>query len=218
MVSNGPESWHPSPEFFYQVGAGPLFDMGPYYLTAFVNLFGPIDRVSSCARATFLERTIGSEPKKGQKVPVETPTYIGATMQFASGVIGQLTTTFDSYGFDGQPNIVIYGSEGVMIVPDPNQFDGTIKVKKKWAEVEEVASANPFKQNSRGLGVLDLAYAESEGRDHRASGDLAFHVLDAMASILQSSEENKHIKLETQPLKPTPIGESEFAAERDLLG
>jgi len=218
MVSNGPETWHPSPEFFYQVGGGPLLDMGPYYLTAFVNMFGPIDRVSACTRSTFTERTIGSEAKKGQKIPVETPTYIGATMQFTNGVIGQLTTTFDSFGFPNQPSIVVFGSEGTLIVPDPNNFGGKLMLKKGWGDIEEIETSKPFKENSRGLGILDIAYAATEGRAHRASGDLAFHVLDAMLSILQSSDENRHIKLETQPEQPTMISGEEFSAERELLG
>ncbi len=218
MTSNGPEGWHPSPEFFYKPGAGPLLDMGPYYLTAFVNMFGPIDYVTGATRITFPERTIGSEPLKGQKITVETPTSIAATMQFANGVVGQLFTTFDSFPFPGQPNIVVYGSEGTLVVPDPNMFNGEIKLRKGWGEAEIVESTKPFKQNSRGLAVLDIAKAIQEGRTHRASGDLAFHVLDAMLSILEAGDTHTQIKLESKPEQPALLKDGEFPDENTLLG
>ncbi|MBI1331919.1 MAG: gfo/Idh/MocA family oxidoreductase [Armatimonadetes bacterium] len=224
MTSRGVESWHPNPEFFYKPGAGPMLDMGPYYLTAFVNLFGAISRLASVTRTTFPERTITSEPHKGEVIKVETPTTFVAAMQFASGVVGQLTTSFDTHSFPGQPNIVVYGSEGTMIVPDPNSFNGwnepssKITIRRGNGDEEIYISDQPFKMNSRGLGILDIAHAISEDRPHRASGALAFHVLDVMLSAIESSDESQFINPRTQPDRPTLIGDTEFLEERDLMG
>ena len=224
MTSRGVESWHPNPEFFYKPGAGPMLDMGPYYLTAFVNMFGPIQRLAAMTRTTFAERTISSEPLKGQVIKVETPTTFVTALQFQGGVVGQLTTTFDTHGFPGQPNIVVYGSEGTMVVPDPNSFNGwnemssKIIVRRGNGDEELFISDLPFKDNSRGLGILDIAHAIAEGRDHRASGALAFHVLDSMLSAIESSDESRFITPSTQPARPDLISESEFPAERGLMG
>ncbi len=224
MTSRGVESWHPNPEFFYKPGAGPMLDMGPYYLTAFVNMFGSVQRLASMTRTTFPERTITSEPFKGQVIKVETPTTFVTALQFSSGVVGQLTTSFDTHSFPGQPNIVVYGSEGTMVVPDPNSFNGwnepssKIIVRRGNGEEEIFVSDLPFKMNSRGLGILDIAHAVAEGRDHRASGSLAFHVLDTMLAAIESSDESQFITPSTQPDRPSLIGADEFPDERDLMG
>src|SRR5215210_783616 len=127
MMSHGPEGWHPNPEFFYQPGAGPMFDMGPYYLTALISLIGPVQRVAASARSTFPTRLIGSEPKKGQIIQVTTPTHIAATLDFANGAIGTIITSFDMWGYN-LPRIEIYGSEGSLSVPDPNRYDGPVRL------------------------------------------------------------------------------------------
>ncbi len=224
MTSRGVESWHPNPEFFYKPGAGPMLDMGPYYLTAFVNMFGPIQRLASMTRTTFDERTITSEPLKGQIIKVETPTTFVTALQFAGGVVGQLTTSFDTHSFPGQPNIVVYGSEGTLVVPDPNSFNGwnesSSKIILRDGKGDEhiYLSDLPFKANSRGVGILDMAHAIAEGRDHRASGALAFHVLDTMLAAIESSDESKFIAPSTQPNRPALIGVEEFPDERGLMG
>ena len=224
MTSRGVESWHPNPEFFYKPGAGPMLDMGPYYLTAFVNMFGAIERLASMTRTTFPERTITSEPHKGEIIKVDTPTTFITALQFANGVVGQLTTSFDTHSFPGQPNIVVYGSEGTMVVPDPNSFNGwnegssKIIVRRGNGDEETFVSDLPFKANSRGLGILDIAHAIDEKRDHRASGALAFHVLDSMLAAIESSDESKFIVPSTQPERPALISESEFPLERELMG
>ena len=215
MMSTGPESWHPSPEFFYKRGAGPLFDMGPYYLTAFVNLFGPIRSVVAGTRTTWGERTIGSEPLKGQTISVETPTTIVATVEFISGMLAQLTTTFDAGG--SFPNISVFGSEGSLVVPDPNNFDGPTLLTSKGNEAEDRREGLPFARNSRGIGVVDLAYAVEEGRPARASGALALHVLEAMTGILRSGEEGRRVEMESNPGTIPPVGPDEFPAERGLM-
>ena len=202
MLGHGHEHWHPDPAFYYQVGGGPMFDMGPYYLTALVNLIGPIRRVSGSARATFAERTITSKPKHGEKVTVETPTHVAGTVDFHNGAIGTVVTSFDVWAHT-LPRIEIYGSEGSLSVPDPNGFGGTVKVKVgREEEWREVPHTHGWTVNSRGLGVADMAHALRSGRKHRASGELTYHVLDTMHAFLDSSNEDRAITLESTCQRP----------------
>jgi len=129
MMGHGHESWHPDPEFYYELGGGPMFDMGPYYLTALVNMMGPVERVSGCTRITFPQRTITSEKKYGKVIDVETPTHVTGIMEFKNGAVGHITTSFDVWGAR-LPNIEIYGTEGSLSVPDPNGFGGTVLYKR----------------------------------------------------------------------------------------
>ncbi len=202
MLSGGHESWHPSPAFYYARGGGPLFDMGPYYLSAFVNLFGPILRVSGLARVTRPTRTITSKPLAGEVINVETPTHIVGLFEFESGVTGQLTTSFD-VPVGHFASIVVSGSEGSMIVPDPNGFGGDIEIRTKTdKEWGEIAYDRPYRENSRGLGVLEMALAINENRPHRASGALGLHVLEAMHAVLRSAQSGRHVVLETTVARP----------------
>ncbi|MBE7555685.1 MAG: Gfo/Idh/MocA family oxidoreductase [Anaerolineales bacterium] len=215
MFIRGPEAWHPDPGFLYQVGAGPLFDMGPYYLTALVSILGPIRRVTGSARITYPERTIGSGPKEGQKIPVETPTHIAAILDFASGLVATLTTSFDvavSAGaalnlYDiGGALLEIQGTEGTLSLPDPNTFDGPVRVRCLGeADWHEIPLTHAYTTNSRCLGVADMAYAIRTGRPHRANGDMAFHVLDVMHAVLEASETGRHIELTSTCQRPTPL-------------
>lgn len=204
MLCRGHETWHPSPEFYYEVGGGPMLDMGPYYLTALVALLGPIRRISGSARASFPTRTITSEPKRGKVVEVETPTHLAGVIDFQNGAVVHLTTSFDVYG-SPLPNIVVYGSEGTLIVPDPNGFGGDVLLKRGNGEFEKLPTEHKFTPNQRGLGVIDLALAIQEGRPHRASGDLALHVLEAMLAFEKSSTEDRHIHLGTPGVRPEPM-------------
>lgn len=202
MLSSGHESWHPNPAFYYQPGAGPMLDMGPYYVTALVTLLGPIARVSSTARATRPTRTITSEPHNGETITVNTPSHIAATLDFERGVIGTLTTSFDTYDTD-HSLLTIYGSEGSVRLPDPNGFGGPVQLlragEKTW---EDIPLVEGYTENSRGLGVADMARAIREGGAHRASGDLAYHVLDVMHATLESSELGCHIAIESRMERP----------------
>ncbi|HLZ10715.1 MAG TPA: Gfo/Idh/MocA family oxidoreductase, partial [Chloroflexota bacterium] len=178
MLSHGHESWHPDPTFYYQPGGGPMFDMGPYYLTALVSLIGPVRRVFGSTRVTFSERTITSQPKAGTKITVNTPTHIAGILDFANGAIGTIVTTFDVWPTD-LPRIEIYGTEGSLSVPDPNTFGGPVRLRRPGArEWEDVPLTHGNVVNSRGIGPADLALAIRSNRPHRASGELAFHVLD----------------------------------------
>lgn len=198
MMGAGPEGWHPNPEFFYAEGGGPMFDMGPYYLTALVNLLGPINRISSSAASLVPERVVKSGPRAGARIPVYTPTHYSGTLDFASGAIGTLVTSFDIPGGSTLPRIEIYGTEGSLLVPDPNFFDGDVKIRtygsEEWSILPHVFAAA---SDERGKGIEDMARAILEGREHRASGMLAYHVLEAMHAFHASSAEGRHILLES---------------------
>jgi len=205
MLCHGHESWHPDPEFYYKPGGGPMFDMGPYYLTALVNLMGPVRRVTGSARATFAERLITSQPKSGTRIAVEVPTHVCGILDFASGAIGTITTSFDVWAAE-HPCIEVYGSEGTLSVPDPNGFGGPVRLRrpgdKQW---QDVPLTRPYAANSRGIGVADMAYAMRSGRPHRASGRLAYHVLDIMHAFHDASTSGRHVDLESTCDQPAPL-------------
>jgi predicted dehydrogenase len=205
MTGHGHESWHPDPDFYYQRGGGPMFDMGPYYLTALVTLLGPIRRVTGSARITFPERTITSQPRRGAKIQVNTPTHVAGVMDFASGAVGTIITSFDVWAAQ-LPRIEIYGSEGSLSVPDPNGFGGPVRIRRAGAtEWSEVPLTHAYARQSRGLGVADMACALRSGRPHRASGELAYHVLDAMHAFHDASREGRHVELASACARPAPL-------------
>lgn len=208
MACHGHESWHPDPGFYYKIGGGPLLDMGPYYLTALVNLLGPVQRAVASATVTFPERTITSEPKRGEQVTVDVPTHVTGIMQFASGVVGTLLTTFDVW-HTNLPLLEIYGTEGSLSVGDPNGFGGPIHVRRAGAgEWTAMPLSHIYAEGNRGIGIADMAYALRSGRPHRASGDLAFHVLDIMDTLLESSLAGEYLDLQTTCERPAmiPVG------------
>ncbi|WP_192043390.1 Gfo/Idh/MocA family protein [Paenibacillus lycopersici] len=209
MIGGGHESWHPDPEFYYQIGGGPMFDMGPYYLTAFVTLFGPINRVTGSARISYPERTITSEKKRGQTIVVETPTNITGVLDFENGLIATLITSFDAKAGTTLPNIEVHGSAGTLLVPDPNGFGGTVKLRRAGGDWEEIALTHGYENNNRGIGVADMARAIREGGQHRANGEMAYHVLEAMHGIHDASRDGKHYKMESTCSRPEPMPELE---------
>lgn len=208
MLNHGHEGWHPDPEFYYKVGGGPMFDMGPYYLTALVHLLGPVTRVSGSTRKSFDTRTIRSQPKNGQVIRVDTPTHIVGVLDFTSGCVGNIITSFDVW-HHSLPTIEIYGSEGSLRVPDPNGFGGTVEVRRGGAEAwEAVPLMFGYAENSRSLGVADMAHALRSGRKPRANGALAYHVLDIMHAVHDASASNSYITLSSQCDRPAafPMG------------
>ncbi|WP_320537410.1 Gfo/Idh/MocA family oxidoreductase [Pseudarthrobacter sp. IC2-21] len=197
----GPESWHPNPAFLFQHGAGPLFDMGPYYLTALVQTFGSIRKVAAVGSKAKDVRVIGSGPKAGEKFTVEVPTHVSAMAQFESGASSHSVFSFESprtrMGF-----VEITGTEATISLPDPNYFTGDIKLwragDEDWTTVPATGPAN-----GRGMGVLDMARALRAGVPHRATGNLAYHVLDTMVSISESVESGTFIDVESSaPTSP----------------
>lgn len=205
MLGHGPERWHPDPEFFYKVGGGPMFDMGPYYLTALVSLLGPVTRITGTTRISFPTREIGSEPKRGTKIVVETPTHVTGLLDFASGPVGTIITSFDVWK-SSLPRIEIYGSEGTLSVPDPNTFGGPVVLWKPDAKEGETIPLLPIREkNSRGLGIADMAHALRSGRPHRANGEMAYHVLDIMHTIHDASTKGSHIHMTSTCARPEPM-------------
>ncbi len=205
MQGRGVEAWHPNPEFFFKPGGGPMLDMGPYYLTMLISLLGPIRRVTGSAQMSFPERLITSQPLSGQKIIVETPTHIAGVLDFAGGAVGTIITSFDVWAHN-LPPIEVHGSEGSLSVPDPNMFDGTVKLYRdgKW---EEMPLTHGYAENSRGLGVAEMAQAIGENRPHRASGELTYHVLDAMYGFLDASEQGRHYLMESAGVRPEALPE-----------
>jgi predicted dehydrogenase len=205
MLSPGPEAWHPRPQIFYERGAGPMFDMGPYYFTALVMLLGPARRITSSARITHHERTIGSQPLKGQSFGVEVPTHVASIVDFASGPVATLVTSFDVQATRNRW-IEIYGTEGTLAVPDPNTFGGPVQIKKHFRdEWKDVELTHGNAQQSRGLGLADMVRGIERGRPHRASGELALHVLDLMESSIHASSDGAHVMLGTTCERPAPL-------------
>jgi predicted dehydrogenase len=215
MFIQGPEAWHPDPGFLYQVGAGPLFDIGPYYLTALISMLGPIRRVTGSARITYPERTIGSGPKQGHTIPVETPTHIASILDFASGPVATLVTSFDvavSAGaalnlYDvGGALLEIQGTTGTLSMPDPNMFGGPVRIRRLGeTDWREIPLTHAHTGNDRCLGVADLAYALRTDRPHRANGELAYHVLDAMHAVLEASSNGQHVELTSTCERPAAL-------------
>ena len=205
FTTPGHERWHPAPEFYYKVGGGPMLDMGPYYLTALVNLMGPAKSVSGSARITYPERTIMSEPKSGTKIEVEIPTHVTGTVDFANGAVATVMTSFDVWGAR-LPFIEIYGSEGSISVPNPNNFGDPVQIlKRDTDEWVDVPYSRPFSENSRGLGVADMASSIAANEPHRASGALASHVLEILHAFGLSSDSGKRIELTTTCERPAPL-------------
>jgi predicted dehydrogenase len=161
--------------------------MGPYYLSSLINLLGPVRSVTGRSSRARQERTVGSGPKQGTTFSVEVETHVSGVLEHESGVLTTLVTSFDVWGAR-LPRIEIYGSTGSLSVPDPNTFGGDVEVyqpaKREWTVVDE---AGGYARSSRGYGLADMARAIRSGGAHRASGDLAYHVLDVMESLLDSA-------------------------------
>lgn len=214
MMSRGVETWHPNPPFYYEPGGGPMLDMGPYYLTALMNLLGPIKRLSGMASIAVPERLITHKNKDGtpgplfgQKIAVTTPDHICGTAEFANGCVGTIVTSFATYfpGYDGKQPITIYGTEGTLRVPDPNCFDGPVHVRRSedsdWREVTPTF----VKGYGRAVGLADLCYAIRSGRKHRASGEQALAVLEVLQAFLDSSAAGKAVSPKLPYQRPAPM-------------
>jgi predicted dehydrogenase len=204
----GHERWHPNPSFYYEVGGGPMLDMGPYYITDLVNLLGPVSQVAGFASTPRSERIITSEPRNGERIPVQVPTHVAGVMAFASGAVVQIGMSFDVAGHKHVP-LEVYGTEGTLIVPDPNKFAGPVEYLKKGGEFEDQPVTLPYADgNFRSIGVADMAFAIRSNRPHRANGDLALHVLEVMEAFHTASEQGRTIEIKTATERPAPLSDS----------
>lgn len=204
FMNRGPETFHPNPDLFYAAGGGPVLDLGPYYLSALVNLLGPVAAVSAVGRVSFPVRTIRTGPRAGETVPVSVPTYVIGLLTFASGPIGSFTMSFDTGG-SSAPNMEVYGSEGILRLADPNAFDDPIRRRAReggdWTEVASGWSWGAL----RGIGLADMAAAIRSGRPHRASGELAFHVLDVLLALEEAAEAGRTIEITSRTDRPAAL-------------
>jgi predicted dehydrogenase len=205
MMNHGHEHWHPDPAFYYAAGGGPMFDMGPYYLTNLVNLLGPVARVSGVATAGFAERKVLSEPRKGEAIKVKTATHVAGLLTFVSGAVISITTSFDVWAHR-HSNMEIYGSEGSLAVPDPNRFGGTVSLARGRDPWTDVPLSHGFADgNFRIVGLADFARAIRTGRPHRCSGEMAFHVLEVMEAFQSSSKTGRAVTIDSRCQRPAAL-------------
>ena len=232
VLSHGMEHWHPNPEFFFKTGGGPILDLGPYYVTQLVNMLGPVRRVSGLATVGSPVRVVTSEPLKGTKIEVEVPTTVNGLLEFESSANLTLSASWDVWRHQRAP-IEIYGTEGSLLVPDPNFFGGTVQISERdadWTSVDIAAHPFGISNRTKGngdpvadyriVGVLDMATAIQQGRPHRANGRLALHVLEVLEAFERSSKEGRHITIETACERPEAVplgtGEEVFAGASAL--
>ena len=210
LQTPGPEHWHPDPAFLFQDGAGPLLDMGPYYLTALVQLLGPVVGVQALGSRARAERTVGSGPRAGQRFAVTVPTQVSALYRFAGGASAQSLFSFDSPRV--RRRFELTGTEGTLVVPDPNTFIGAPEIHRAGGEVHRLARTATTA--GRGTGVVELARAVRDGRPERASGELAYHVLDTMLATLEAAESGAAVAVASTapPVPPLPDGWDPLAA------
>jgi predicted dehydrogenase len=204
MVTPGHERWHPNPDFYYTAGGGPLLDMGPYYVTALVHLLGPVRAVIGAASRLRRERVIGSGPRIGEKIPVEVDSHVSGVLEHAGGALSTITTSFDGVVTTAAP-IEVHGETGTLSVPDPNHFDGEVRLfaldATDWRSLPPAAG---YAGGGRGLGLLDMIAADGQ-RAPRASGEVALHVLETMTALLQSAAEGRRVELTTTVDRPAPV-------------
>lgn len=210
MQVPGHEAWHPDPAFYYDIGGGPVLDMGPYYITDLVNLLGPVARVSAMGSRLRTQRPVLSEPSKGQIMDVRVDTHVTGSLGFANGAIVQVAMSFDVAGHRHVP-LELYGTEASLIVPDPNLFGGEVEVKKRGREEQwtPVTVAQPYADgNYRSLGVADMAQAILDNRPHRANGALALHVLEVLEAFEVASRDGRTVEITTPVSRPEPLAAS----------
>ena len=205
MICRGHETWHPDPDFYYQKGGGPMLDMGPYYMTALTSLLGRVDRLVAAGKRTFDKRMITSQPHAGTVMDVNVDTYATGILQFASGAIGTLFTTFDVY-YDTQARFEIYGTEGTLILPDPNFFGGPIRIfRPETGKYDELPLLFDYAENSRALGLADMARALETGREARANIQQIHHVIDILTAFERSARSGGWVDMKTPYERPAPM-------------
>lgn len=220
VMSRGMEHWHPNPTFFFKPGGGPMLDIGPYYLTALVNLLGPVRSVTAMATKGYAERLVTAEgPMLGKRIKVTTPTTFNAVLAFRSGAQVSVATSWDVWKHGHVNPMELYGTKGTMILPDPNFFGGHISCSKEDGDYEDIDTASapfgaenwsgrpgtPKRSNYRMLGVADLVDAVDKDREPRCSGRLAAHVVDIMESIIVSAAERRFVTVRSSVERPAPL-------------
>ncbi|PUB24855.1 putative dehydrogenase [Promicromonospora sp. AC04] len=203
MMTPGHERWHPNPDFYYQPGGGPLLDMGPYYVTALVTLLGPVASVVGAASHTRATRVIGSGPRAGEVIPVDVDTHVTGVLRHESGALSTLVMSFDSVATRAS-NIEVHGRTGSLVVPDPNGFDGDVRLHELGGEWQTLAPSAGYRDAGRGYGVADLAVTPA-GETARANGDVAYHVLDIMTALLAAADSGTTVTVESRCDRPAAV-------------
>ncbi|MEW1720497.1 Gfo/Idh/MocA family oxidoreductase [Streptomyces sp. NPDC093109] len=204
MTTAGHERWHPDPEFYYRPGGGPLLDMGPYYLSALVHLLGPVVEVTGAASRPRAEREIGSGPRAGERFGVAVDTHVTGVLRHTGGALTTLVMSFDIQAAR-LPRIEVHGTAGSLSVPDPNNFDGPVELHPAGGEWTVLPVSAGIPGAARGVGLADLARALAEDRPHRASAELARHVLDVMLTLLDAAREGRTLKVVSDCERPEPV-------------
>ncbi len=217
LASHGHEHWHPDPTYYYQAGGGPMLDMGPYYITALVNLLGPVARVSGSTRISFPQRRITSEPKYGEMIDVEVSTHQAALLEFTAGLTATVVMSFDVWSHN-LPRMEIYGMEGSLAVPDPNTFRGPVLLRRADAEAWSEIPLSHSDRVERSIGVADMVSAIRHGRPHRASGDLALHALEVMLAVDEASASGRHVNIESSVDRPALLPTGLRPGQVELMG
>ncbi len=208
VLRSGPERWHTNPAFLYAKGAGPLFDVGPYFITALATLLGPVRRVSALARHGAAERVVHQGPLAGTAFPVEVPTHVVVALETDSGAVASLSLSFDVWASIAQP-LEVFGEEGCLLVPDPNTFGGVPRIHRAGADGwDDVPVPFAHDVESRILGAVDLAEGLRESRPPRASGELAFHVLDVMCAVEESVESGRAVEVASSFVRPPAMAQA----------
>lgn len=193
----GHERWHPNPEFYYKLGGGPVLDMAPYYFTALANLLGPAVSVVSSGKQVFDERTVGSGPLKDSKIAVDTATHNISIIEYACGATVSAMFSFDVQGLHDMPMLTVYGTKGNLSLPDPNRFDGSVRVSRPGEDSWTDLSLKHNYEGARALGLADMAAAIRGNRQHRANGELAYHVFDTMLACEESATSGERVRIES---------------------
>jgi predicted dehydrogenase len=210
MTTPGHELWHPDPEFYYRPGGGPLLDMGPYYLSALVTLLGPVKRVVGLSSQPQARRTIASGPRAGTTFDVEVPTHISGVLEHENGALSTMLMSFDVWAAE-LPRIEVYGDTGSLSVPDPNGFDGLVRVyegagrgpeQRGWTDVDVLGG---YADAARGYGLSDMARGIASGTPFRASGELAFHVLEVMEGVLAAGLAGQAVDIASRCNRPAAV-------------
>ncbi|MDX6356585.1 MAG: hypothetical protein QOF98_3488 [Streptomyces sp.] len=204
MTTPGHEAWHPDPEFYYRPGGGPLLDMGPYYLSALVHLLGPVVKVTGASSTPRAERVIGSGPRAGQRFAVEVDTHVSGVLEHAGGALSTLVMSFDIHAAR-LPRIEVYGTGGSLSVPDPNGFEGTVEHFPAGGPWQSLPVSAGYPGAGRGTGLADLADGLATGRPHRASAELAQHVLDVMLTLLDAAHQGTSLPVTGGVERPAPV-------------
>lgn len=204
----GNEFWREDPDFFYKEGGGPMLDMGFYYFNVFISLFGPVESVQGMQKITYPERIVKVGARRGTRIQVEVPTYYAMNFKFRSGVIGTFINTMDTWA-SSAPFIEVYGQKGTMVIPDPNNYGGDVMVKRRNEPYRPMPLLVEYAAYRRGIGIADLARSIEEGRPHRASAEMAYHILDVFESLETACREHRDVEITSTVTAPAGLYEDD---------